>query len=121
MDLLIDTDILVDHLINDKDELSILEKAMSSHICFTTVINASELFFAVGDQRKEADMLLRSLKVLGLHARYSLSISEFTGKVDSVRDAMICSAAKINKLSVLTLNKTRYQKSGLKLIHPQNL
>lgn len=121
MKLLIETDILADHLINKAGEESVLEKAMSAYICFTTVLNASEIFYAVGIQREEADLLLRSMKILGLHFRYSADIPEFADRTDSVRDAMICSAAKNNKLNILTNKIEKYQNTGLKIIHPKNL
>lgn len=124
IEFLVDTDILVQHLTHaDKNSLSYLESAMIQGICFTTVINASELYFSVINEKKKnfIDDLLKSLKVLGIHARYSLNISDFFNKVASTRDALICSTARNNKLSILTENINRYCKSGIKIIHPQEL
>ena len=96
---------------------------MQKGICFTTVINASELYYTVknDDQKKQVDALLNSLKVLGLHARYSLSISEFSNNTSTVRDALICSVAKNNKLPILTAENSRYSGTGIKFIHPDQL
>ncbi len=121
MKLLVETDILAEHLMNETGGESVLEKAMSSFICFTTVQNVSEIYYAVGDQREEADLLLRSMKILGIHYRYSADVPEFSDNTESLRDALICSVAKNNKLNILTNKIEKYQNSGLKIIHPKNL
>jgi len=124
LEFLIDTDLLIQHLIHqDKNEASYLEIAMTLGLCFTTVLNAAELYFSITNPVKKqfADDLLKSLKVLGLHARYSLNISEFFNKVASTRDALMCSAAKNNKLMILTLDEKRYRKSEIKIINPKEL
>lgn len=127
---LIETDVLLEHLFHqDKNTDSELEIVMTSGICFTTVINAAELYFAVSNnQEKEAvDALLKALKILGLNARYSLNISEFFNKVATTRDALICSVAKINKLVILTNNIDKYQKlltsqkTGIEVLLPKKL
>ncbi len=41
---LIETDVLADHLITDSKTESYLIKLMKSGICFTSVLNASELY-----------------------------------------------------------------------------
>lgn len=120
---LIETDILVGHLVNGGTEKSPLEKAMESGNCFTTVVNSSEIYFAVEtEEEKDAvDCLMQAISVLGFHARYSLSVQEFSGKVKSVRDALICATAKINKLPILTGDKNKYSSTGIKIIEPKDL
>lgn len=121
---LADTDILVNHLVHSrKGELSDLEIAMTNGVVFTTVINASELYFAAGDNREKSavDSLLRSLKVLGINSRYSLNISDFFNKVANTRDGLICVVAKLNKLPILTNNAERYKNSGLEIISPRGM
>lgn len=123
-EFLVETDILVSHLIQkDSEKLSDLELAMTKGICYTTVINSSEMYFNLwNDKEKYAiDSVMNAVKVLGIHPRYSLNISEFFNKVASTRDAMICSLAKINKLPILTTQLSKYKNSGLKIISPKEL
>lgn len=121
---LIETDILIEHLLHKNERTnSYLELAMTSGICFTTVLNSAELYFAAHDdnERKSVDTLLKALKILGLNSRYSLNISEFFNKVATTRDALICSVAKNNKLVILTNDIKKYKKSGIEVIQPKNL
>ncbi|MEG8946834.1 PIN domain-containing protein [Rosettibacter firmus] len=121
---LIDTDILIEHLYHEnKKTNSDLEIAMMNGICFTTVINAAELYFAAhnADEKESIDNLLKALKVLGLNSRYSLNISKFFNKVATVRDALICSVAEFNNLIIFTNNINRYEKTNIKIIQPTKL
>ncbi|MFA3782864.1 PIN domain-containing protein [Melioribacteraceae bacterium 4301-Me] len=120
---LIETDVLIDHLTYNGNSFSYLEIAMMKGVCFTTVLNSSELyFFAKEDFEKEAvDSLMKSLKILGINSRYSLNVSEFFNKVATVRDALFCSVAKNNKLPILTGQTSRYKKTGLKIISLEQL
>lgn len=121
---LIETDILIEHLTAESSsKYSILETAMTKGICFTTVINSAELYFAACDnyEKDEVNKLMRALKVLGLNSRYSLNISDFFNKVASVRDALICSVAKNNDLPILTGEIRKYKNSGLIIIEPEQL
>ncbi|KUG26074.1 hypothetical protein ASZ90_004098 [hydrocarbon metagenome] len=120
---MIDTDVFISHLLHKAESKSLLEKVMECGICFTTVINSAELNFASRnkEEKKLIDALMRSVKVLGFHSRYSLSVDEFIGKVDSVRDALFCATAKINKLPIVTLDDKRYSLTELEIINPENL
>ena len=121
---LVETDILVEHLTNaDGNKSSYLEELMQDGICFTTVLNASELNFAVKneDELEVVNKVLASIKVIGLSSRYSLMVSKFNEKVSNYRDALVCAIADINKLPIVSLNDARYIKSGLKVINPKEL
>jgi predicted nucleic acid-binding protein len=120
---LLETDILSDHLVNGKNENSILIDLMQKGICYTTVLNASELlFFTNSDKEVEyVKKILNAVKVLGLHSRYSLSIYNYSRKVDSIRDALFSVVADINKLPIVTFDNIRYINTGLKIFHPQDL
>lgn len=124
MELLIETDLMIEHLTTKDSSLkSGLELAMEKYICFTTVLNASELFFyAETEIEKDAvKKILTALKVLGIHSRYSLAVEEFAGKVSNVRDAIFCTTAKINKIPILTNDPDKYKLTGLKILHPNDL
>ncbi len=120
---LVETDIFVEHLLHKDESESYLEILMQKDICFTTVINASELQFASkpGEELKAVKQVLSSLKVLGLNARYSFFVPLFRQKVKNYRDAIICSVAEINKLTIVTFNEEKYISSGLTVINPKEL
>ncbi len=118
-EFLIETDILLNHLINTKNKsLSDLEILMQKGMCFTTVINAAELLFnAVNPHKKEYILdLLNALKVLGLHSRYSLLVNQYYHKVKSYRDALICVVSELNKLPIITNDKRKYINSDLQIL-----
>lgn len=120
----IETDILVEHLTHtDQSTPSYLEKAMKHGDCFTSVVNASELYFAVkNDKEKEViDKLLNAVKVLGLSSRYALIANYWNGKLETVRDAMIASLVKLNKLQIVTSDKGKYAKTEINVISPLDL
>ena len=124
IEFLIENDILLDHLTQkDISVLSTLEIAMTTGICFTSVINASELYFysSTQQEKESVDTVLYALKVLGIHQRYSLNISKFFNKVATTRDAIICSVALNNKLPILTDETERYKRSGIKIITSKEL
>ena len=118
---LLETDVLVDYLTsNDKNYLMNL---MQTGICFTTVLNAAELLAACQNDNEKylVRSVLDSLKVLGLHSRYALSVPEFSEKTENVRDALFAVVSLINKLPIVTMSRDRYKKTNLKIIHPQEV
>ncbi|MBE0569956.1 MAG: hypothetical protein IH618_00275 [Ignavibacteriaceae bacterium] len=118
---LLETDVLVDYLTsNDKNYLMNL---MQTGICFTTVLNAAELLAACQNDNEKylVRSILDSLKVLGLHSRYALSVPEFSEKTENVRDALFAVVSLINKLPIVTMSRDRYKKTNLKIIHPQEV
>ena len=120
---LLETDILVDHLCNEKNKSSFLIELMQKGICYTTVINASELFFAAisDDEIKNVQQVLTAMKVLGLNSRYSLAISRYSQKVGNVREALFVAVAHINNLPVVTFNVNKFRETKLKVFHPQDI
>jgi predicted nucleic acid-binding protein len=118
---LLETDILVEYLTSNQNNY--LMNLMQTGICFTTVLNASELLAACNSENEKYAVrsVLDSLKVLGLHSRYALSVPEFSGNTENVRDALFAVVSQINKLPVVTLNTERYKKTNLKIIHPQEV
>ncbi len=120
--ILVDTDILIDHLIT-KEKESILMKLMYKYDCFTTVINAFEVYLYAGRKNKPfIDMLLSGFKVLGLHGRYSQNLWEILLRVEdsndwNLRNVLIVSLAVNNKLILATFNDENYRNfAKLKLL-----
>lgn len=120
---LVETDLLVDHLVNSKSEKTYLEKLLECGICFTTVINSAEIYFAVrNDEEKQAvDALMKGVKVLGFHARYSLYVDKYSEKVKCVRDALICATTDLNKLILVTNKLERYSEAGINSTTPDKI
>jgi predicted nucleic acid-binding protein len=118
---LLDTDILVDYV--TANDMNYFINLMQKGICFTTVLNAAELLAACKNDEEQSVVrnVLDAIKVLGLNSRYALSITEFSEKTGSIRDALFSVVASINKLPIVTFNKERYRKTNLKIIHPQEV
>ena len=112
---LLDTDVLLEYLVlYEFDKESYLIKLMQKGICFTSVLNASELFmFTNSDyEKKKVRDLLNALKVLGLHSRYSLSIPNCMNNFKNIRDALFYILAEQNRLSIVSLNPEKYSGSN---------
>ena len=116
---LIDTDVIIDHLTHLEKSESYLELLMQNGICFTTVINASELLFVVKGEEEYENIIktLKVLKVLGVHQRYSLTIIN-KKNIANLRDSLFCTIALNNKLGIVTFNREKYIASGVKFFHP---
>jgi len=111
--VLIDTEIFIDHLTTNKKESSLM-KLLGRYNCFTTVINAMEIYEKVGRQNKRyADMVLYPLKVLGIPSRYAekvIDIMELSKikKNKSLRDILIVMMAVQNDLILATFDIKKY-------------
>ncbi len=124
LEYLIDTDILEEHLTHDSEaDNSFIELLLQNGICFSTVINASELLFKASSsiEQKIVIDVLSALKILGLHSRYSLLVPKYSACVNSFNDALFCVTADYNKLPIVTLNKSKYKKTSLPIYHPNEL
>lgn len=113
-----------DHLTQSSSQkYSYLEKLLIKGICFTTVLNASELLLEVSSEAEERIVIdvLSGLKILGLHPRYSLRIPKYSSSIKNLRDALFCVVADYNKLPIITLSKTKYSKSKLNIYHPREV
>jgi hypothetical protein len=118
---LLETDVLVDYLTSNANNY--LMNLMRTGICFTTVLNASELLSVCKNDNEKSLVrsVLDSLKILGLHSRYALSVPDYADKTENVRDALFAVVSFINKLPIVTMNRERYKKTNLKIIHPQEV
>lgn len=116
---LIDTDVLYDHLVhNNTKKKSFLTQLMVQGECFTTVLNASELYFsAETDEHKLAiKKLLYALKVLGLNSRYSLEIPNYSDKFKNYKDCLFYIVAERNNLIIATNSPEKYNLGKVKII-----
>ncbi|MFN3874263.1 MAG: PIN domain-containing protein, partial [Ignavibacterium sp.] len=116
---LIDTDVLFDHLVhNDNKKRSFLTRLMSQGECFTTVLNASELFFSAKTEEHKFAIkkLLYAIKVLGLNSRYSLEIPNYSDKFRSYQECLFYIVAEKNNLIVATNSPEKYNFGKVKTI-----
>ena len=121
---LLETDVLLEYLVlYEFDKESYLIKLMQKGICFTSVLNASELFmFANSDYEKEKVRdLLNALKVLGSHSRYSVSIPNCMNNFKNIREALLYILAEQNRLSIVSLNPEKYSGLRVKSVHPDTI
>ncbi len=119
---LLETDILIEYLTFNKSNCEpFLLTLLQRGICFTSVLNASELFMAAKtdfEQEKVRD-LLNAINVLGLHARYSLAVSDCKNDFNNIRDALFYVLAEQNKLTIVSLNPDKYSGLEVNSIHPK--
>ncbi|MCS7053255.1 MAG: PIN domain-containing protein [Ignavibacterium sp.] len=116
---LLDTDVIVEYLNYKGDKLSSsLIKILSQGKCFTTVLNASELYFFAKDklQLEAVEKFLFSINVLGIHSRYSLKISEYSKHFNNLRDCLIYVVAYLNKLSIVTKRNNVFPEGDVNII-----
>lgn len=119
---LLETDILIDYLtFNKSGNQPFLLNLMRKGICFTSVLNASELFMlAMADVDKEKVRdLLNAINVLGLHSRYSLAIPACMNNFNNIRDALFYVLAEQNRLIIVSLNPHKYDGLRVNSIHPE--
>jgi len=108
MDVLVETDILVEYLTT---EHSTLRAALSKGVCYTTFSNALELFAAAKSAREEeaVQQALMSVRLLGLNwrnarpfATSARRIEEHSGKKLAHREMIVIGMAEVSKLTILT-------------------
>ena len=113
MQFLIETDILNDYLTHRSSdgEPSLLRQALAQATCYTTMINAMELFASATDQKsRDATMnLLMVVRVLGFSARYAEPFAALGKQIEqekklvlSQRELMILAMAETSKLTIVT-------------------
>ena len=117
---LLETDILIDYLtFSNIGSEPFLLNLMQKGICFTSVLNASELFMAAKTdfEKEKVRDLLNAINVLGLHARYSLAVSDCKNNFNNIRDALFYVLAEQNRLIILSLNPDKYASLRVNSIH----
>lgn len=115
---LLDTDILAEHLEHkDEGRDSVWESLVAQGICFTTVLNATELFLKASNKQENDAVLaaLSAIHVLGVHQRYALLTGELREITENPRDLLFLSVAAANKLPIITFRPERYGKYAVPL------
>ena len=120
---LLDTNVIEDHLIQKSDSQSYLEGLLLKGLCFSTVLNASELLHKAKSELEVRIIIdvLSGIKILGLHSRYSLLVPKYSRLGLDMNRALFCVVADYNKLPIITLTKSKYMKSNLTIHHPEEV
>jgi len=123
MQFLIETDVLSEYLMAGKDSDTILRKALLRGVCYTTMVNALELFRAAStkEERDAVMQMLMVVRVLGFNARYAQSFADGAREIEkkkgmtlSDREAMMIGMAKASKLVIVTkVFFERYNRTGI--------
>ncbi|MCY7361250.1 MAG: hypothetical protein LH629_04160 [Ignavibacteria bacterium] len=100
-----------------KSEDSLLLKCLRLFDCYTSVINASEIFSGCNGkvQTDSAKSSFYGTGVLGIPYKYSFTIAKVLKSIDkfklenSYRDAVLVSICMETKLPFLTLNEKNYK------------
>lgn len=121
-EVFLDTDIYLKHLYGEKD--SVLLKCLSLFDCYTSVINASEIFSLCKNKKQEetAEQAFFGSGVLGIPYRYSAAIGKLLKEKIEIRDAVVCAVALETKLPVVSFREEKaelYKRLGIKFLHPQ--
>jgi len=116
---LLETDIILDYLNFNGEKLkSSLIKFLSEGKCFTTVLNASELYFICenNNQSEVVSKFLYSINVLGIHSRYSLKVREYSSHFNNTRDCLFYLVALFNNLAIVTKRKNIFPEKEVEII-----
>jgi hypothetical protein len=121
-EIFLDTDVYLKHLQGDDD--SVLLKCLSLFDCYTSVINASEVFAEcrTKEQEEKSKQAFFGSGVLGIPYKYSHTIGRLLKENVSYRDACVISILIETKLPIVSFTNTNSgyaEKYGIKFIQPQ--
>jgi predicted nucleic acid-binding protein len=106
MQYLVETDILREYLTHKGQELSLLRQALSSGTCYTSMVNAMEIFSEMTGERERAaaSNMLLVVRVLGFNARFAEPFAHMAKEHAGLtqREMLVLGMAKASKLTVLT-------------------
>ena len=121
-EVFLDTDVYLKHLNGDED--SVLLKCLSLFDCYTSVINASEVFSEceTKEQEEKAKQSFFGSGVLGIPYKYSHTIGKLLKDKINYRDALMLTMLIETKLPIVSFTnmKDEYaERYGIKIIQPQ--
>lgn len=112
---LIETDVLADYLTTAEEEPSLLRQALCQAVCYTTMLNAFELFRAAGNahQKQAVRTMLHLVRVLGFNARVAEPFADIASEIAleansthsrslTHREEIILGMAKTSNLTIVT-------------------
>lgn len=106
MQYLIESDVLLAYLRHSGPEPSVLRRALSVGTCYTTMLNAMELFaeMTAPHERVAVTNMLMVVRVLGFNSRFAEPFADLAKGSPGItqREMLVLGMAKASKLTVLT-------------------
>jgi len=121
-EVFLDTDVYLKHLKGTKD--SVLLKSLSLFDCYTSVINASEVFAECRnkDEIEKAKHSFYGTGVLGMPYKYSTTLGKLLKEKVNFRDASVLAMLIETKLPIVSFTD-KYDEFavcfGIKILKPQ--
>jgi hypothetical protein len=104
---LIETDVLREYLLHKGPEPSLLRQALSRGSCYTTMLNAMEVFAEMQTEsgRTAATNMFMAVRVLGFSARFAEAFADLATEHSglSQREMLVLGMALVSKLTVLSV------------------
>jgi hypothetical protein len=105
--ILVETDLIVEFLTAGGGRQSLLRRLLSTVSCFSTFVQASEVYSVCGgdSDRAAVDRALFGLKILGASSRYSKTIGlllSSSGSMRGHRTAIVAAMALESRLALVT-------------------
>ncbi len=118
-EIFLDTDIIAEHLKNlHVSDETLLQKCLQIFDrCYTSVINAAEIFSLCKDKKEieKAKISMSEINILGIPFRYSPGIGEVIKTINkkisgnTIRDAIVIAMCMETKLPFFTSKRNRYK------------
>lgn len=123
--LVLHTDIIVEHLLSNRNEVSVMRIALRKYFCYTTVFNAIEVFSLARttSERTVIEDAMSSLKILGLNAKSAPNYAELFNNIALKKmNALIAGLCLESKLPILTRQPSQFRKvKGLTVMTPHDI
>lgn len=126
--ILVETDLLAEYLLAGPGEPTLLRALLESITCYTTFVQAAELYSTVRDdnERRLVDRALFGVKILGASSRYAKTIGVILSSYPHVgghRRAVVGAIALESRLPVVTdvYYRELSSVSGLRVVQATSL
>ena len=124
--IVVHADVVLDHLLHGEKGPSILRIAMKKYLCYTTVVNAMELF-SYGTSGRYIGIIqdaLGAMKILGVNSRNAKNFGLLMRRYPrcTMTDLLVAGICLESNLPLLTIARERF--SGIKrlnLVEPASL
>lgn len=123
--LLIDSDILIDHLRKEKNALDFIETVIEKgHLIFLSVVSRAEIYAGMRKGEYEAICsLFEIIKPVNVDATIADKAGEYLGKFSksyalNIGDAIIAATASEMELSLVTRNLKHYPMKDISVLKP---
>jgi predicted nucleic acid-binding protein len=124
--IVVHSDIIYDHLLHTGQGASMLRNAMKKYLCYTTVVNAMEVFSCAGSARQTRVIqdALGAMKILGLNSRTAKNFGTLMRRYPgySFADLLVAGICLDSNLSLLTMQRERFRNiKRLSLVQPTSI